>query len=441
MNRKLLTSIPVGEWIALGAAVVNIALLLAVDGIKVTYDTPSYEYAIGNIFAHSYDVMRTHGYPLLIALCRFVVGQEHAFAGVIAVQLIFFFISVHVLWRLLCKVTGSRNTATVFGVIYAVMPGFGNYATFIATESLTLSFLIFMLSASYTLLSPGNDERRTRRQAVIVFTVSLAVLLAMRPASQAVLGAVAVLIAAVFVQRRPCRYALVAGTALALLLPAYQFLRVTHALGIPTMSEVSLVNRYCILIKARPVLDPGITENPKVKELIIENNDNINNPYRNPYYEVKVFRAVCGGRALDSLLTAYGSPYIGFGDRLKEAVTDYKLLSGCSIYSDPTPYGTFISDKTFFAAVRYPIAFAGIILGCVILALQWRRDRRVPWFTIMLLASLSASVLTAILYGQDSYDRLSLPGVPALMLILAIPFGKEILLPPYPATNDKTHIK
>ena len=64
-----------------------------------------------------------------------------------------------------------------------------------------------------------------------------------------------------------------------------------------------------------------------------------------------------------------------------------------------------------------------------------------PWFTIMLLASLSASVLTAILYGQDSYDRLSLPGVPALMLILAIPFGKEILLPPYPATNDKTHIK
>lgn len=96
MNRKLLTSIPVGEWIALGAAVVNIALLLAVDGIKVTYDTPSYEYAIGNIFAHSYDVMRTHGYPLLIALCRFVVGQEHAFAGVIAVQLIFFFISVHV---------------------------------------------------------------------------------------------------------------------------------------------------------------------------------------------------------------------------------------------------------------------------------------------------------------------------------------------------------
>lgn len=423
MNRNVLKTIPTGLWLTLAAAAVNVALLLIIDGVKVSFDTYSYEYAIGNILAHTYDRMRTVGYPMVIWLCRLITGDHMTYEAVVAVQVILFFASAAVFWRLLRRLTGSERVATVFGLIYAVAPGFGDYATAIATESITISFLIFMLAAAYDILK-GDDSKTT----LGVFFVSLLVQLAMRPASLAISGAVAVLLIAVFVHRRRCRFALLLLTGAAFLLPAYQFARVTHALGVPTSSEVSLVNRYVILYNVDHNIDASATDNPVLKELIAKLNEK---PDRNPYYDAKAMTGACGAVAFDSLLTASGSPYIGLGDRIRTAMTDYGLTYGSIIFETPGAYRKFIVEKTFFSALRYQLAPAGILFGCVILLLQWRRDRRVPWYTLLLLASLSAAVVTAILYGQDSFDRLSLPGMPALMLLFAIPFGKETLLPPY----------
>lgn len=410
-------------WLTMAFAVVNMTLMLAIDGVFLAADTLGYEVAINDVLARGYNVFRTPGYPLLIALCHKFLGYELYHEGVVAVQVVVFLISVAVFWVLLKAVTQKNWIATIFGIFYSIAPGISTYTGSVLTESLTISFTIFLIASAYILL-----KGRATKATVAALFISLIVLLSLRPASLALMGSVGVLVVALFKKGRPYRYAVMVASAIAMLVPAYQYVRVYRTIGVATSSEVSLINRYLILYYENIQVSPDSTDNPKLRDLIVRLQKS--GPH-NPFYEIGCMLNSGCERAADSLLQRYHSPVIGFGRRTKDAICNYHLLMGYQICSPEGGYSDFMSNRTFFVAFRYWLVPLGIILGSIIFVLQWRRRRCVPWFTLFLISMVSAVALTAVLYGPDSYDRLTLPGIPALLLLYAMPFGKEILIPPY----------
>jgi len=424
MRQKLKRLFPWQLWLTLAVAAVNMTLTLVIDGWNDTGDTWSYERAIDPILKHGFDPHRTIGYPLVIALCFKFLGGGYYFQGVIAVQIALFFVSVCVLWHLLKSLTRSSVTATVFGVFYAVVPCIPTHATLLNNESLTISFVIFLTATAFFII-----KGKANLPVISVFFISLAAIMALRPSSMSFMGAVAVLLVAVFVLRRRYRYVLAGLVALALFIPAFQYVKTSEALGVRTMTFVSLINRYMSLYRSGIKVNPYNTPDLELRRAIIRYNDSIPDmPYNQAYDFIYFYHKQ---QALDALLIKEGTPWAGLGTRMETAFTRYPLFGYYYPFYIRHPYVDTLCHKTAFSLLRYWLYPVVLVLGTIVGLLQWRRDRRFPWFTLFLLASLSAAIATALLYGPDSFDRLTIPGAPAFILLAALPFGKEYLIPPY----------
>ncbi len=424
MKQKFKQLIPWQLWLTLAVAAVNMTLILVIDGWTESGDTWSYERCIDTILQQGFDTHRTIGYPLLIALCHKLFGVGIYYQCVIAVQVGLFFISTFVLWHLLKSLTLSSVTATVFSVFYAVVPCISVYATVLNNESLTITFVIFLTASAFYII-----RGKANLPVIFAFFISLTVILVLRPSSMSFMGAVAVLLVAVFVLRRRYRYALVGLVILALVLPAFQYVKTSEALGVRTPTIVSMINRYMLIYRCGKKVNPDNTPDPELRRAIIHYDDSIPDMPYNQAYDFIVF--LHKQKALDSLLIKEGTPWVGLGSRIETAFTEYPLFSPYYYFFFSTPYVDTMSHKTAFSLLRYWLYPVVLVLGMVVGLLQWRRDRRFPWFTLFLLASLSAAMATALLYGPDSFDRLTIPGAPAFILLAAIPFGKRYLIPPY----------
>lgn len=426
-SQKKKALIPWQLWLVFACAVVNLVMLYVSDGICISPDTKSYEQAIDIILSRGYDVFRTPGYPLYIALCHKILGVNWYYYGIVAGQSLFFLLSLITLWYLIKDMTRSKNVAMAIGLYYAVAPGISTYAVNLLTESITISFTVFLLASVYYML-----RYKPNLWSLAAYFISLVALLLMRPGSIAVLGAVSLFVIGVFVLKKRGKYAVVVLTLASLFFPAFQYYKASRDLGVPTSSNVTLTNRYNILFHANVDVTPDCTDNPALRDSITR----YRSQKRNTYYEVYKMMKYIGAPAVDSMLQYYNAPYVGFGDRIIEANTSYDLLYGHEFYGVPKGYSPFMTRCTFFAAFRYWLVPLTLLVGFIIMIFQWRRDRRVPWFTLFLLASLFTASFTAILYAPDAFDRLTLPGAPAMLLLWAIPFGKEIILPPYPNRSD-----
>ncbi len=433
MNRRINYLIPRQLWLTLGLAAVNLVIIFLTDGICDADDTPTYIGAVDNVLNRGYDHFRSTGYPLLIALWHKLLGIENWRIGVVATQAAAFMLSIIVLWHLLRSASRSGGVATVIAIYYSLAPGISTFVTSILTESLSISCAVFLVASVYLILR----REEVNRWAPWVMFCSLVALFMLRPASVALFGALGVAVVGVFVLRRRCKWvvALLAGASL--MAPFYQYFRTSRELGVITSSTVTLINRYNVVCRTGVNFSPDSTDNPRLKQLLVEFNAK---PDRNTYYDCKMILLLCGAPAMDSLLNRYHSPWPGFGTRVKTALTDYHLLYGREYYNHDGPYTPFKTKRSPFALFRYWLVPLTLLAGCVIFFRQWKRDRALAWIVLFLLAMLSAVALSAVLYAPDSFERLSLPGSPAMLALWALCCGPGILLPAKFWTKNKNKI-
>lgn len=419
MNQTIKRWVPGQLWLVLAFAVANLAMICIFEGICLAPDTPSYVAAVDNYLVHHHDNFRSIGYPLIIFICQTLLGEEAWPVGVVAIQALLFLISVGVMWHTLLSVSRRQAVATVISIYYALAPGISTFVTNILTESPAISFSVFLIASVYVMLS----RQEPGKWAPVVFFVSLCALFMLRPASVAVLAAVVVAVAGVFAFKRKCRRTVAVLSAVSLLPLAFQYYTATRTMGVFTSSNVTLINRYNIVYSTGVNFSPDSTDHPLLKEFLGRFEKNTSKD-RNSYYEVEVSILHCGAPAVDSLLNRYHSPYYAFGHRIGDALCNYDLLFGREFYGHESFYTPFMTKRTVFTLFRYWLVPLTLLAGCVIFFRRWRRDRPMAVFTLFLLAYLSAVSFTAILYAPDSFDRLTLPASPAMLLLWGLAFAK-----------------
>ena len=107
------------------------------------YDTASYFAAAENIVSGKADLLRTPLYPLFLYACR-SVSEEHVNRIVVTVQMVVFYLSIFVFFKLLERFTSNKVMLTVGTVFYGCMSSVIVFNTYMLTESLSVSGTVLL---------------------------------------------------------------------------------------------------------------------------------------------------------------------------------------------------------------------------------------------------------------------------------------------------------
>lgn len=397
-------------WIMLLASAL-VAALIADSGPVEAYDTVTYYQATDRIAVCGYDTMRTHFYPVCIWLTFRLCGYAWQAWGLVLLQAAAFLLSIPALWAVARGMLGGRWLPAVVTALYALLPGGpAGFVPLLLTESLTVSAMVFVLYFAWRALAGSRSPLLAAG-----LLAALAALLSLRPAMVAVAPAGVALLCALFVRRAPLRWWALAASALAAVPLAFQVAMVWRATGVLTSSEVSVINKYLMLRDGGVRLAP-YAESPQMSEAL---EDMLAHPRLNYFEEYLELRPVYGVDGVNRLCSRAGAPWWGLGDRLLRSATDYALLMDDNSLALPWHLSSVLGRATLTAWIPYWVVYAVALLAAAAIAAVWARPRRAPWWPMVLWLTLVAVAATSVVYGPNHFDRLTLPAIPALLLLAA----------------------
>lgn len=240
----------------------EIFLLLFCLGVRCIYhffllpdpifggDTSSYlqasEHFFSKMFHGRLDLERTPLYPGLIATIRSFLGEEYLFRGIVLIQRAVSLLSVRCFYRMCTQLIKYRPIVFAATLYYACSPCLLSYNATLLTESLSISFVVFLFSAivSYA-RSPGGLRG-------FLLGLSFFPLIMLRPAFLAVLPILTLFWLVRLLGKTTRRQDLsgLFGTvfSLLLLLGYCQLFRTNH--GVFHVSIIPYLNQFHILIQS-----------------------------------------------------------------------------------------------------------------------------------------------------------------------------------------------
>ena len=164
-------------------SILTAILWILVFGPMEYNDTPGYLAAYTNSLSHwKIDSFRTPLYPLFLGGTRDLFGTKAFPWVVILLQYIFFLLSIKYIYKS-ARFFLPNSFSLAITVFYAIYPTFGPWSNVLLTESLELSFSVFLMYSCLRLIHE-NDWG----QAIGVFVWTF-LLLSLRPSSVAFLPA------------------------------------------------------------------------------------------------------------------------------------------------------------------------------------------------------------------------------------------------------------
>lgn len=422
MKDKFARLLPVPLRWVLALALANMAVMAAIDGLSWAGDSLSYRDAIPNILARGYDQYRTPLYPMLMWMCECVAGERFFLHLLMVVQCAVFYASVAALWHLLRGVSRSSAAATAGAAFYALAPAFPHYALSFITDSMAVSLTVFLLLFAWLLTRPGAG-----RGAAAGFAAALMLMLSLRPSLAAVLPAVAVF-AGALIYYKYGRAKLLAWLCLAAMAPAAaQVGLMWRATGVATPSQVGADNMLYIAVTSGAAT-PDMAPNPRVALAM----DSMLIYQRGPgglaangwliMGQAHVASRDGGVAAVMDVCRRAGAPWVGLDQRLAASATDYHAFMHTPTVRSATPHTcAYASAVTAWAFpwARFWMVYVALLLGAAGVAWRWVRSRRMPVLPVFALLTAAGIVAGAVIFAPDHFDRLSLPALPALMLLAA----------------------
>lgn len=385
------------------------------------YDTKTYTDFGYNIFLGETDIFRTPGYPYFLKLIGLFVNNDSAVNTYVAViQSFLSFLSVIILYFAGRKLFTNRYVLTFACFLYGIMPCVVNYDTCILTESLSLFCMVLLIYFVFSFIAKPKTY-----MAVIIGLYSFAMIM-IKPAYIYFYAILGVFFATRFILNREDRKKCFAGIlSLALsgiMLLGYCGLNYKNY-GYFNISSVSVtVNKLFI------VMDNNWTDNSDYPEITAHLSEKMNSiEYSNWIPEIieklpETYSYKSIDEYVNSCIKKHKDEFLEYN--LKKVLNTSKSLVATQYSSLKSEYkNTEVSGKLdAFNHFTFPFTFgqcylqvaAGLIYAVVVLV----KKKRITWQVIGLCSIIFTHIFVSIYGAMMEWERLSVPIIPAVVLLV-----------------------
>ncbi len=384
-------------------AFISVVCWIVYMGVHVTLDTQTYIDAVKKSLSNGMiDQWRLPVYPLLLGSVKLIFGDGFLWA-VIILQNLVFLLTIRYFYKLLLWITGSNRLTFWLTLYYAFSPGIVCYNNYVVTESLAISFSVFLAWGLKTMLS----ENAWR--GVVIVTVFIGLTVFMRPAQIYLLPVfLAIFGGMAFVQRyrRAALYGL--GGVLFVTISFLAYMGVFKSnYGIYSPSAIGTVNQFYIG-RYYDLIRKDDLQHHEIGAYLSDSQDDKNNSVL--FIEAySAIRNVGLKEAHDEIIYAMRRDPGGWvkaaWDRFCRSGYDRLFAIGPSKYY-LIPFSVKMSSVYCFVA-------AFLLSLCYWVA----KNKKIPWFIATLSLLVLANLKVSILGAQSEWWRLAFPSVPFLILM------------------------
>jgi hypothetical protein len=377
-------------------------------------DTASYLNYHANILKGETEALRTPVYPYFIKLIGWF-GTQTLIDNVITAQVIISFLSIIIFYKIVQSHFKKRAVIFAVCLAYGTMLPVINFDKLILTESLSVTASLIFI---YIIVSYLQNPTCLKAWALSLF-VFVAIML--RPSFIYLLP----LVTAFFLLRwivckkewKMCLSGLTGAGFVILLILGYSNLNEKNT-GFNGISVVSNNNEIAVITKA------GIYNNGDDPEISAAIQSNIQLIKANPgkmVYGINIMKRFNPDRMHKFIMSCIKNRpfeymhYIGLklytlrGDRI---FTDYANRKP-GVLANKVGY---IQYNMFF--VKFFPLYIFITIDFILIIALWIKQRYVPWFKMFLWLFIAGQVAVSIMGGYIDYQRLILPAIPAITILL-----------------------
>ena len=403
-------------------------------------DTFSYLNYTGNIFNGNIDAHRTPIYPYFIKFIR-LFGEDDLIRNIVFTQSAVSFISIFLFYKIVKYLINQKIIVFISCIFFGIFPSIVSLDKCILPESISVSAIVFFIY-----LITNYIIRPTKFKA-IVSSFSVFFLIMLRPGFLYLIPIFFIFWFIRFItqkkERKICFLGISSLSFVLLLLYGYSYLnyKKNNAFTISIVSSINIVYEIINLKIYENSSDLPISNHIKLQMSGTENEaKNILGSYQgNDKEEVlskikfniednKIWKLAAHdliptfsyNRVNDFISGSIKKNYKIF---IKDKFLKFINLSKHS--ATPLVPQTKLSLKTTFLYVYcklFDIAFIFIYimiaLDFLIIIIQWTKTKKIPWIKGVIWSVIAAQLCTIILGAPNGFDRLFLPALPLVILLL-----------------------
>ena len=396
-----------------GLSILNSLLFIFFIGLEVAYDSSSYIQAWEVLLNGEIDKWRTPIYPIFLGIIQSIIGEEQFYTATICMQHLIFLLSIRYFYQVAKKLCHHKIIVFIITLLYALHPGIASWNNFILTESLAVSFSVFLIYFAMKVWMGGTCKD------CFLYNFWLLLLIFLRPAFVYIIpvSIVAWTIAAILKKETRKSYiSCIVGVFIVTCSQLIYMNKFEERFGIFSPSGISIVNQYYIA-RQTGLLDSNLTDNAGLKNYInksiLENGQTCEN--HNELWEesndiVKLF----GLKDVQKIVTISNKSnpisYIKkVGGRIVRAsYINYPPSYNKSLYSQ---YSTYILSINLSDIYLFLFFFFFILLYNIL------KQKYIPWYSSFFFMLGCSNIIVAIVGAQGEWSRLILPSIPIYLLM------------------------
>lgn len=409
------------RWTVAFVAVAVTLYILVFDSVGTSGDTPSYINAWKSISSGHIDLIRTPVYPCLIGLCKAIAGGNGMLLMVFVIQNIVACIASWYFYKLALRVLHSDTVAFISALILICLPLFTLFRSYILTESLSISGLVFLVYCAIRLYDGGSKAN------IIGVAFWLFFLIFMRPSFLYLLPVLLVAFVLMAIKKRGLRLNAVLGIVVVALVSASTLAYMSafkRSYGVFTCTRVGIINDLCMM-NFDGSLDPDKSPSPQLAKNITYIYDTYG---RGPSYDKMTSKAL--EQDFDSLVlyswdlptlsaTVHGSKTLK--NQLQGVLIRCHYLMGAEVRDGKPALVVFFN----YAII---CGFLTVLVYALFIVVYIFRYRELPWISFLLLMLGVSNIIVTVVGAQAEWPRLVYPSKFIYLLmniqILLIVIGK-----------------
>ena len=390
------------RWIYI-IAVINAVLLICIWGVFPIscWDSTTYINAWDNSLSQGrIDFIRTPVYPIFIGIIKFLFNSHYLLATII-IQHLIFIVSIYYFKEILLWKIKSRQIVNWMTIVYILIPATSTWANCILTESLTMSFIVFLIYCICTF------QQKAHIQYVLYITLWLFLLIFIRPACLYLIVALTITWFFFFKHHRKLAIFGLCGIILVGVLEIGYCFKFKNEFGQFTPSSVSTMNQTFIAFNAG-LMKSSYTNIPEYKEYIEKNNNK----------EISMAEPI----VLFGLTTVHESilaskkeqPFLWF----KQIIAHFRDSTKISIIA--ADYGSNILREIL--SINMNILYIFLVIYLLAIIYLTVKRRHIYIFSSIIWITCFGNVLLVIFGAQSEWNRLILPSMPLILIM----FGQAL---------------
>ena len=379
-----------------------------------SYDTAGYLNYHANILRGETESLRTPVYPYFIKLVG-LFGQQNLIDHIVAVQIVISFLSIILFYKVVQAFYKNRSVIFAASILYGAMLPVINFDKLVLTESFAV---IFSLLFIYMMVNYLEKPAHIKAWVMTLFTF-IAVML--RPS----FIYLPVLITGFWVlrliiskrDRKICVSGLAASVVVILLIAGYSRLNETNN-GFNGISTVSNHNEMAVIAEAGIYMngdDPEISEAVKSNLILQQKGPG------NEVGSIDIDARFRPDRVHKFIVNCIKNQPRAYAWHIASKLNDLQTTNIFTNYATHEPgFLAFRIENIEYLVfcVTFNFLYFLIVFDLIIIISTWVRRRLTPWFKIVLWLLIVFQVGVAVMGGYNEYQRLILPAMPALIIVL-----------------------